>query len=444
MLEQNFNQNSQSTATNPTPVQPEKISTNPMPDVFNVSLKNWLQLFKDSIARAWARKWRFIFFAIVPSFLAVLPLILTFLVYAILNFIFRNNDGIALNVINVILGIAGVLSLIGAVVYILNWPLACYVYTIFNSSASKKETLRMSRKNVWGLFWVEILKSLVVFGGLLLLIIPGIVWGIKYGLAPYAFLIEGKRGGKALKRSAELSKGYRWAIFKRVILFSGFQPLVQIVFALAFFLVNLFGGLGTAFTIVSFVLYLGLSLANMFISLLFRSFGAIYDSDIYQNLLLNKENKIESEEKYTVWQKIWTLMLIFLIPTILLVGILPFFLIKSETLSMDSLDYLMKFFPNNKIVSSLNQVQDQVETDNNQLQLDEELNFDTSFTDEENTQLENENLNLDSDGDGLTDVEEKIWGTDPNYPDSDNDGYLDGEEVQNGYNPLGPGKLTVE
>jgi len=49
---------------------------------------------------------------------------------------------------------------------------------------------------------------------------------------------------------------------------------------------------------------------------------------------------------------------------------------------------------------------------------------------------------VDSDSDGLSDWEEiSIFGTDPLKKDTDNDSYLDGEEVQNGYNPLGEGKL---
>ena len=38
--------------------------------------------------------------------------------------------------------------------------------------------------------------------------------------------------------------------------------------------------------------------------------------------------------------------------------------------------------------------------------------------------------NPDSDGDGLSDCDEKnVHGTDPNNPDSDGDGLTDGEEV---------------
>ena len=42
----------------------------------------------------------------------------------------------------------------------------------------------------------------------------------------------------------------------------------------------------------------------------------------------------------------------------------------------------------------------------------------------------------DSDGDGVTDVQEGIDGTDPNNPDSDNDGLSDGEEADLGTDPL--------
>jgi hypothetical protein len=52
--------------------------------------------------------------------------------------------------------------------------------------------------------------------------------------------------------------------------------------------------------------------------------------------------------------------------------------------------------------------------------------------------------NADTDKDGLKDGDEVIiWHTNPLNPDTDGDGYLDGEEVQNGYNPLGPGKLQI-
>ncbi|MDA1168763.1 MAG: hypothetical protein O3A36_00300 [bacterium] len=41
----------------------------------------------------------------------------------------------------------------------------------------------------------------------------------------------------------------------------------------------------------------------------------------------------------------------------------------------------------------------------------------------------------DSDNDGLSNADERVWGTDPADEDTDKDGYIDGVEVQKGHNP---------
>lgn len=51
---------------------------------------------------------------------------------------------------------------------------------------------------------------------------------------------------------------------------------------------------------------------------------------------------------------------------------------------------------------------------------------------------------MDYDGDYLSDKLEEAIGTDVYSRDSDDDGYFDGEEVEAGYNPLGPGKMTFD
>jgi len=45
-------------------------------------------------------------------------------------------------------------------------------------------------------------------------------------------------------------------------------------------------------------------------------------------------------------------------------------------------------------------------------------------------------LDIDTDGDGLTDAQETMLGTDPNNSDTDGDGYQDGQEARRGFNPL--------
>ena len=68
------------------------------------------------------------------------------------------------------------------------------------------------------------------------------------------------------------------------------------------------------------------------------------------------------------------------------------------------------------------------------------------LTDAEEAILGTNPLKIDTDGDGLTDYEEvMIYKTDPLNPDTDGDGYNDGDEVLAGYDPLLPdGALLPE
>ncbi len=66
------------------------------------------------------------------------------------------------------------------------------------------------------------------------------------------------------------------------------------------------------------------------------------------------------------------------------------------------------------------------------------------LTDYEEVNIYNTNPSqVDSDGDGLSDYEEvKIYRTNPNKADTDGDGYNDKTEIDGGYDPNGSGKLS--
>ncbi len=64
------------------------------------------------------------------------------------------------------------------------------------------------------------------------------------------------------------------------------------------------------------------------------------------------------------------------------------------------------------------------------------------LTDEEEKTYGTNALQADSDGDGLFDYEEvMVYKTKPNMIDTDGDGHTDGDEVADGYDPNGPGLL---
>ena len=56
----------------------------------------------------------------------------------------------------------------------------------------------------------SILYGLLMIAGLILLIFPGMIWGIKFGLYPYFIVDKGLGPIKALKASAKTTMGARW------------------------------------------------------------------------------------------------------------------------------------------------------------------------------------------------------------------------------------------
>jgi hypothetical protein len=65
------------------------------------------------------------------------------------------------------------------------------------------------------------------------------------------------------------------------------------------------------------------------------------------------------------------------------------------------------------------------------------------LSNEEEKTLGTDPNNADTDADGVLDASEKTYKTDPLKADTDGDGYNDGIEIKKGFNPAGPGKLTL-
>lgn len=66
--------------------------------------------------------------------------------------------------------------------------------------------------------WVNILVFLAFLGGLILLIIPGVIFYIWFVFAALLVIFEDLKGRAALKRSYELTKGYFWKILGNLTL----------------------------------------------------------------------------------------------------------------------------------------------------------------------------------------------------------------------------------
>ena len=76
--------------------------------------------------------------------------------------------------------------------------------------------------DVWGCFWryvaAGILYTLIILGGTILLIIPGIIWAIKYSLCYYFVIDKGLGPVQAIKASGRTTMGVKWELFGFYIL----------------------------------------------------------------------------------------------------------------------------------------------------------------------------------------------------------------------------------
>ncbi|HLD60897.1 MAG TPA: hypothetical protein VJA27_02075 [Patescibacteria group bacterium] len=79
-----------------------------------------------------------------------------------------------------------------------------------------KQHLSGTKHLIWPLIYTSLLSGLIIFGGTLLLVVPGIIFGVWYSFANYAVTLDEKKGMEALRFSKQLVSGRWWAILFRL------------------------------------------------------------------------------------------------------------------------------------------------------------------------------------------------------------------------------------
>jgi len=77
-------------------------------------------------------------------------------------------------------------------------------------------------------FATAFLQGLIIMAGLILFIIPGIIWGLKYQYGVYLVIDRKMKPIEALKASAKLTSGVKWELF-------GFYLLSMVITFLGIF-----------------------------------------------------------------------------------------------------------------------------------------------------------------------------------------------------------------
>jgi hypothetical protein len=89
---------------------------------------------------------------------------------------------------------------------------------------------------MWPTIYTSLLTGLVIFGGTVLFIVPGIIFSVWYVFSTYAVILDNKKGGVALKFSKSLVIGRWWRMVWRIVVPSLLFGLIAYVIILAIIL----------------------------------------------------------------------------------------------------------------------------------------------------------------------------------------------------------------
>lgn len=121
----------------------------------------------------------------------------------------------------------------GTVFAIISLVIGVFVYMAFTriglrftgGETAEYSDLYLSYPLFWKFLGGYILYGLIVLGGLILLIVPGIYWGIKYHFFAYFIIDEGVGPTEALKKSGEITYGVKWELLLLALAFLGINLL---------------------------------------------------------------------------------------------------------------------------------------------------------------------------------------------------------------------------
>lgn len=195
----------------------EQVSTSPVPMKMLISPAG--ELIKKSAAIYREIFLKFIGMGLMPV-LGGLALGVIFALFFASQFL--GISGAANSIILVVLGLLGLVSLVATIYLGLVSQVGLIIilrnFSLNKTAESFKQTFREAKSYAGAYLIVGLLVGILTFLWSLLLIIPGIIFGVFYSLAVYALVLENHKSMAALKRSKELITGYWWPVVGRCVL----------------------------------------------------------------------------------------------------------------------------------------------------------------------------------------------------------------------------------
>lgn len=81
-------------------------------------------------------------------------------------------------------------------------------------------------------FLGSLLYGAVVIGGIILLVVPGIIWGIKYQYTTYLIVDKKMSPMDAFRKSGKMTDGFKWKLFLLGLAFIGITIVGMLLFGI--------------------------------------------------------------------------------------------------------------------------------------------------------------------------------------------------------------------
>lgn len=162
----------------------------------------------DLIKKSWSLYWSNWTMLVTIALWSLIPVVATILIAFIPDSLW-----LAALFLSIAVGIGAVI--VGLWVYISLTRAIAKLYN--NQKVEVSEIYQKAWDNIIPLLWVSILSGLAIFGGTLLLIIPGIIFAVWFAFASVIVVLNNTRGTDALRESKALVSGKWWSVFWRFI-----------------------------------------------------------------------------------------------------------------------------------------------------------------------------------------------------------------------------------
>lgn len=133
--------------------------------------------------------------------------------------------------LNYPLGILSLIILIPVVIITGVWSQVSLIFAIKDreEKIGIVESFKRGWSKLFSFFWVSILFSVIIMGGYLLFIIPGVIFSIWFSFSLYILVSENLKGMNALFRSKQLVSGYWVEVWLRFFLIGLITSIPAIV-----------------------------------------------------------------------------------------------------------------------------------------------------------------------------------------------------------------------